>query len=187
MSKDEMLMRVPREIPEEMLDKSIAPLDDWIGWKPINSIITDDDINRLEKKIKYPFPLSYRHFLKYKHFYKLRIPDIEVNLPEHLPDKNLPALSKLIFSRFVPELLIGKGYIYFADFSDNGLLCFDTNDRVDDNEYKIIYIDHDDLSEIHPYANNFRDLLEADSEKGNRFIEKLNDYYRENDNSGVSG
>jgi hypothetical protein len=93
----------------------------------------------------------------------------------------------MIFTRFDPEPLIERGFIYFADFNDYGLLCFDTNDHVEDYDYRIVYIDREDLYEVHPYANNFRELLEADSEKGTRFIEKLNDYYRENDNSGVSG
>ena len=186
MSNEKFLMMTCGKIPGEMLDTSIEPSDDWRGWKPIASIITDEDINLLEKKIKYALPLSYRHFLKYKHFIHLRIPDIEVNLPNHLPDKNLTEILELVFNCNVPELVIGKGFIYFADFSDYGLLCFDANETRENNEYPVVYIDHE-LGDVHLYANNFRDLLEADDEKGNRFIEKLNEYYRENDDSGGSG
>lgn len=177
MSKNDIFMKMPGDIPFEMLDNSISQTDDWKGWKPIASIITDQDINRLEDKIGYQLPFSYRYFLKYKHFYSLKIADHSVNLPHHLPNKKLTYLHEYFFESFDPEFLIEKNYIYFADFYDYGLLCFDANEPAENNEYKIVYIDHERLEDIHLYANNFRELLEADSETGNRFIEKLNEYY----------
>ena len=135
-------------------------------------------VDKIEKRIGYPLPTSYREYLKYKHFYRLKIPDIAVNLPNLLPDKELTFLKEYVFEMMEPELLIDRGYIYFADFHDYGLLCFDTNEKRENNEYKIVFIDHEDLEEIHLYANNFRELMEADNEKGNRFIDYLNDYYQ---------
>lgn len=171
------LMMSPGDIFPEMLDDSIQAVDDWKGWRPIKSIITDEDINELEEKIARKLPQSYREYLKYKHFYKISIPDFAINLPAHLPDRSLDKLRELVFECMDPEYLIGRNYIYFADFHDYGLLCFDANESVDDNEYKIVFIDHEDYDSIHFYANNFRELLEADSERGNNFIEKLNNYY----------
>lgn len=178
MSKEKILMKVPGDIPLEMLDETIEQTNDWRGWQPIDSIITDDDIDRFENKIKLPLPLSYREFLKYKHFFELRIPDIAVNLFKHLPDKDLKELNDHVFDSYEPELIIGRKYIYIADFHDYGLLCFDANELAPDNEYKIVYIDHENLQDIHIYAHNFRDLMEADCEKGNDFIDKLNEYYK---------
>lgn len=86
-------------------------------------------------------------------------------------------LRDLVFDSFEPELLIGRGYIYFADFHDYGLLCFDANEVRSDNEYPVVYIDHENLEEVHSYASNFYDLLTGDSERGNRFIDYLNELH----------
>lgn len=177
MSKTEISMMTPADIPEEMQDGSIKRMDDWSGWKPIRSIIENSDIDKVEKEIGFPLPSSYREFLKTKHFFGLRIPDRAVNLPGILPDKELSFLREFVFEMMEPEFIIGRGYIYFADFEDYGLLCFNTNEQAENNEYPIVFIDHEDLDDIHLYANNFKELLEADKERGNRFIEYLNDYY----------
>lgn len=166
-------MMFPGDIPAAMLDPSIPVRSGCQGWKPIVSTITDDDINQFENKIGHPLPLSYRAYLKYKHFYSLRLPDHAVNLPDHLPD-NFEKLDDLIFHCYEPELLIGRNYIYFADFNDYGLLCFDADKPMPENEYPVVYIDHEDLEFMLPYAINFRELMEADEEAGNRFIDRLN-------------
>ena len=62
-------------------------------------------------------------------------------------------------------------------FQDSGPLCFDSNQQRADNEYPIVFFDHELLSKPHPYAENFRALLEAHEDQGNDFIEYLNDYY----------
>jgi len=178
MTKEKISMMVPGDIPTDMLDETIEPMDDWRGWRSIDSIITNEDIQRFEIKIGLSLPLSYKEYLKYKHFFSLQIPDFAVNLFKHLPDKDLKELNYHVFDSHEPDLIIGKRYIYIADFHDYGLLCFDGNESVPDNEYKIVYIDHENLEDIHVYANNFRDLMEADSEKGNGFIDKLNEYYK---------
>lgn len=177
MSKTDISMMTPAEVPKEMRDDSIEKMDDWIGWKPIASIIEDSDINRIEKIIDYPLPLSYREFLKYKHFYQLIIPDRGVNLPGILPDKELTFLKELVFEMGEPDLILGQGYIYFADFEDYGLLCFNANIKAKNNEYPVVFIDHEDFDDIHLYANNFKELLNADEERGNRFIDFLNEQH----------
>jgi hypothetical protein len=178
MSKEKISMMVPGDIPKAMLDETIEPMDDWRGWRPIDSIITNEDIQRFERKIGLSLPLSYKEYLKYKHFFSLQIPDLAVNLFKHLPDKDLKELDHHVFDSYEPDLIIGKRYIYIADFHDYGLLCFDANEPMPNCEYKIVYMDHENLEDIHVYANNFRDLMEADSEKGNDFIDKLNEYYK---------
>lgn len=59
---DERLARMKEEIfpmtgiegfvPEEMIDESIEKEDDYVGWKAIESDISDQDILNLEKKVK---------------------------------------------------------------------------------------------------------------------------------------
>lgn len=180
MAKDEILMKQPDpDMPKEMIDPTIPVDDDWIGWKPIKSVLNDSDIDRLEDMIGIKLPNSYRHFLTYKHFYELEIEDYAVNLHAHLPDKNLESFKELFFEYFDPTYLIKKGLIYFADFQDYGLLCFDSNVKAENNEYPIVYIDHGELLTKHHYANNFKELILADEERGNRFIMELNEYYKQ--------
>src|SRR5687767_5210480 len=88
MRKTEFLfMRPDPNMPEEMIDSSIPPDNDWIGWKPISSTVSDLDLNAFEKEIKYPLPQSFRAYLKHKHFYELSLPDFAVNLPSHVPGR----------------------------------------------------------------------------------------------------
>lgn len=174
MSEEEMLMHVSSGIPSGMKDSSGKESNDWSTWKPINSIIEDVDIEKVEKEIGYSLPPSYKAFLQYKHFVELRIPDFLVHFPGNFPDKEITFLKEMVFEIMEPELIIDKGYIHFATFSDFGLLCFDTNKKVDDHEYNIVYIDHELLEETHLYATSFKELLLADEDRGNRFIEYLN-------------
>lgn len=50
MAKTTISMMTPAKLPVNMVDESIRKSDDWTGWKPTESIITDEDLNRLEKK-----------------------------------------------------------------------------------------------------------------------------------------
>ena len=177
MSKSEISMMTPGEIPEKMQDTSIRNMNDWSGWKPINSVIEDSDIEKFEREIGYSLPKSYCEYLKYKHFYRLSIKDKCVNLPNLLPDRNLTFLREYVSDYLEPELIIGRGYIYFADFEDYGLLCFDTNVKAVNNEYPIVFIDHEDLDDIHLYSKSFKKLMEADKNFGNRFIDYLNAFH----------
>ena len=179
MAKEEILMSRPDpNMPIEMFDPNIPSESDWKGWKPIPSVLDDSDLNKLEKMIGIELPLSYRHFLKHKHFYELEISDYAVNLHAHLPDKSLESFKELFFEYFDPGYLIEKGLIYFADFQDYGLLCFDSNIKRENNEYPIVFIDHEDLTTKHNYSNDFKELMTADRERGNRFIMELNEHYR---------
>ena len=179
MAKEEILMSRPDpNMPIEMFDPNIPSESDWKGWKPIPSVLDDSDLNKLEKMIGIELPLSYRHFLKHKHFYELEISDYAVNLHAHLPDKSLESFKELFFEYFDPGYLIEKGLICFADFQDYGLLCFDSNIKRENNEYPIVFIDHEDLTTKHNYSNDFKELMTADRERGNRFIMELNEHYR---------
>lgn len=178
MAKTTISMMTPAKLPVNMVDESIPQSNDWAGWKPAESIITDEDLNRLEKKIGHNLPLSFREFLKYKHFVELRLNNYAIGLFSHMPDKELSELKRNILQFHEPELLIDQGYIYFADFNDYGLLCFDTNQERENFDWPVVYIDHEDLETIHEYAENFKDLIESDEEHGNRFIDKLNEMYQ---------
>lgn len=178
MAREAVLMSSPDpNMPKEMIDDTIDRDNDWKGWKPIKSDITDQELDLLEVKIGKELPYSFRHLLKYKYFYKLEMEDQSFSLFSNISGRTISSLEDKILNSWVPELLIELGYIYFADFQDYGLLCFDANSKEENNEYPVVFIDHEDLTTVHQYARNFRDLLESDLERGNRFIDKLNDFY----------
>lgn len=174
--EDYPLMTI-ENIPADMRDTTADASGDSHAWKPTDSTITDDDLNKFETAIKLNLPASYRAFLQYKHFAELELEDLCVTLPTFLPDKELGFLREMVFDMWEPDLLLGKGYIYFADFEDFGFLCFDTNQKSEGHEYPIVFIDHETPETAHFYAENFTELLTSDEEAGNRFIEKLNAYY----------
>ncbi|MFY7669480.1 SMI1/KNR4 family protein [Tenacibaculum sp. MEBiC06402] len=179
MAKEEILMKKPDpNMPKEMLDLSIPQDDDWKPWKPIESTFSNSDIDKIEQLIGIELPLSYRELLMYKHFYELDIPDYAVNFHQNLPDKNLEGFKETFFEYYDSEFLIKKGLIYFADFQDYGLLCFDSNEKRENNEYPIVYVDHEELTTKHHYSDNLKELMLADRERGNRFIMELNEYNR---------
>lgn len=178
MAREQILMSRPDpNMPKEMIDNSIPRENDWIGWRPIKSDISDQELDELEVKIGKELPHSFRHLLKYKYFYELEMEDRSFSLFGNLPGRTIRGLEDGILNSWDPDYLIELGYIYFADFHDYGLLCFDANCIEENNEYPIVFFDHEDLTTVHQYARNFQDLLESDQERGNRFIEKLNDFY----------
>lgn len=178
MSKHSYLMCKVGKVIDEMEDHSRILESNWKAWKPIKSKITNYDIEAFEALIKFRLPVDYCSFLKHKCFYNLRINDHQVTLHGNLPDPELKdwvnSLEQYELSREVLKL----GYLYIADFSDYGMLCFNLNQKESIGETSIYYFDHERPEDIHFYTKSFRTLLENDENYGNRFIMKLNDFYR---------
>jgi len=152
------LNRSPRDIEPEMADAEGPDEEGWTTWYPITSTATDDEIENIERTIGHALPPSYKVFLKHKHFYELHIAEAEFDDQEIRGWK--ASLVNMAFNEWAPELLIKKGYIPFANWSDWGMLCFDTNHPVEDNEYPVILWDHDDWANYQPFSEGFQQLLE---------------------------
>ena len=65
----------------------------------------------------------------------------------------------MIFNEYPRELLLDKGKIPFANWSDWGLLCFDTNNKHTNNEYPIVLWDHEMFDEFEPKYINFEAMI----------------------------
>lgn len=138
------LMFLPHSnMPTEMIDESVEQKSDWIPWKSISSKVTDKDILEIESKIKLKYPELYKDFLKYKHFYELENV-AEINFFKHCVRDWKSNLTEYYFDYWEPEELIKKGFIPFADYSDWGIVCFDTN-RMNNNDCPIVMFDHETL------------------------------------------
>ncbi|ANE51948.1 SMI1/KNR4 family protein [Flavisolibacter tropicus] len=164
---DKGLNALPGKTEPEMANPR-EPVDNegWQKWYPINSTVTDSEIEDLENQLNYGLPASYKAFLKHKHFYELYISEAHFSGQEirkwrrHLVD--------MAFDGYPREFLIDEGYIPFADWSDWGLLCFDTNNKNIDNEYPVVLWDHERWDHFEPFSENFKSLLlKLDKESGN--------------------
>jgi hypothetical protein len=164
------LNKLPNEVIEkEMADSTQNPKDEWKTWFPIDSKVTDQEIKEYEDRIEYTLPESYKTFLKHKHFYELNI--AEASFFSHPVNSWKAKLEEMVFEGYPRKYLIDKGYVPFADYSDWGLLCFDTNVKNSENEYPIVLWDHEVTDKVELISNNFLELLvklnKEESNKGN--------------------
>ncbi|MBO0360198.1 SMI1/KNR4 family protein [Hymenobacter sp. BT186] len=142
--RDVDLMRLPyANMPLEMQDETGTSEDDWLPWKPVPSTVTDSDITELEAKTKLRYPDLYKEFLHYKHFYDLW-PQQEINFFRHGIYEWKAKLLARYFDAWDPSKLIEQGLIYFADYSDWGIVCFDANSQnKEDHDCPVVMIDHE--------------------------------------------
>jgi hypothetical protein len=152
-------------IPASMIDDSRTPSfggNEYLCWKPIKSTITVNDITSLETNIGHELPTSYKYFLQHVHFIDLNLGDQPIDYFRSLPGNTIELLLQEIIN-FPPSLIemdyeppLKRGYIPFANYSDQGLACFDTTGepRIA-NEYRLIWLDHEDgYQEPQPLATN---------------------------------
>lgn len=154
---DKKLNMLPMHIEPEMADPSQDKSEDWKTWFPISSKVTDEEIEGFEKQIGIGLPKDYKTFLKHKHFYDLYI--LEVSFCAHPVNIWRAKQVDKIFNGWPTEFLIDRGYLPFADWSDWGLLCFDTNDKKQDNNYPIVLWDHEIAEKVQHKFIDFYDLL----------------------------
>ena len=151
------LNKLPGQIETEMSDPSQDKKEEWRIWFPIDSKVTDDEIEEIEGRISYKLPDDYKIFLKHKHFNELHIS--EVSFCRHPVNTWIAKLTEMIFDGYSTEYLIEKGYIPFADWSDWGLLCFDTNRNKENNNYPIVLWDHETADQVQDEYKDFYDLI----------------------------
>ena len=129
-------------VPDYMVDNSMtAPAPDWCHWKPIKVDIESLEIKKYETLVQVKLPDSYIAFLSYKYFIELNFGhDVEF----FMHTKDWINHNVDLIKRWGNDTTIEKGLLPFAKMSDWGLVCFDTKEKHLDNEYNIIYIDHED-------------------------------------------
>lgn len=149
---------LPAKIEAQMTHPNEGPDNDgWQRWYPIKSIVTDNEILKLEQTLGHRLPDSYKLFLKHRHFYELYIS--EARFSGHQIRGWKQYLIDMAFDGYPRELLIDRGYIPFADWYDWGMLCFDTNRPNEKDEYPIVLWDHDRWDQYEAFSDNFYELL----------------------------
>jgi len=97
--------------------------------------------------------------LKHKHFYELHI--YEASFCRHPINTWKSKIIDMVFDGYPTEDLIEKGYIPFADWSDWGVLCFDTNRNQNDKNYPVVLWDHERADEYNDEYQDFYNLIKS--------------------------
>ena len=145
------------EIEPEMADNNADKNKEWKKWHPIPSTVKDSELAEFEKEIGHILPESYKRFLKTKHFYELFIS--ECTFCSHPINIWRSKLMEMIFDGYPSEDLIETGRIPFANWSDWGLLCFDTTVEYENNNYPIVLWDHEMFDQFEFKYSNFDCML----------------------------
>ena len=156
-------MRCPGKVPDAMRDDSIVPSDDWVGWKPIPSTVTDSDLDTLEQETGLPFPPLYRDFLQYRHFVSM---ECGIRFEPHLCHNWREKLRAAYFHSWSRERILDIGLLPFGDekMLDAGPVCFDTRRRMADGDCPVVFWDHewvDTNKEIQPMFSSCRRMFEC--------------------------
>jgi len=135
-------MRVPiADMPPAMRDPTIEPSNDWIGWRPIESTVTEADLDAIEARLGARLPLPYRIFLRYQHFYELT--EAGVRFTRH-PSDRWRAELEANYTGYSSERIVGRGLVPFGSesFADAGPVCFDTT-RTANGDCPVVFWDHE--------------------------------------------
>ena len=151
------LNAIPEEVESLMIDPNQDPNEEWQKWLPIESRVNDDDVDEFEGRLGHKLPPDYILFLKHKHFYELNIS--EASFCPHPVNTWRKDLSEMIFHGYPKEYLIESGLIPFANWSDWGLLCFDTNENDTENNYPIVIWDHEMAEDYQYFSSNFKNMM----------------------------
>lgn len=157
-------MRWPGKLPDAMRDDSIQPWDDWVGWKPVPSTVSESDLDALESETRLKFPPLYRDFLRYLHFVELDC--IGFRFERHMIHDWKEVLRKSYFSGWPRERILDVGLIPFGEEGqmDAGPTCFDTRNRLPDGDCPVVIWDHEWVEsdqEIKPMFSSCTKMFEC--------------------------
>ena len=123
-------------------------------WKAIDNRISDEDIADFEGKLNIVLPLSYKTYLKYKHFYEM-FWDLYV----FLYPKPVHSWSKILIdnNEEMQEEILGKGYFAIGRYSDYGVIALKLTDN-ENKEGEVVLFDYE-TPEKEVLAPNFVEFL----------------------------
>lgn len=167
-------------VPADMQDGEVDQ-EGWVRWKMLDSAVTVEQINELAASYiksgsdthssSFSLPPLYIAYLSSRSVLNvyLRYEGFMIELPNLPSDYPLRELRNLWSSW---ESLIKAGYIPFASYEDHaGPVCWDTSNPNDDNDYAVVWFDHDILTEegqtsreqleqyAQPLFHSFREML----------------------------
>lgn len=162
--KRQGLQRSPGGLPSDMIDSSVKPQDDWLGWQPVPSTVADDELDELERETGIQFPPSYRALLKYRHFIDLT--ELGCRFERHPSEGWHEVLRAAYFQSWPQERILGIGLLPIGSetFMDAGPVCFDSRSRGVDGDCPVVFWDHEWVEtprEIRPLFSSGRKMFEC--------------------------
>ncbi len=163
-------------VPPEMFDGEIDA-EGWVGWEMLPSTLSQEDIVRLESEFRIDFPPLFRAYLLarfqlFDQIYSAQYDQAIFNVD--VPSNNPLGPIRDLINAWIP--LLSASYIPFAQWGDGwGPMCFDTENRNDNGDCPIVWMDHELLiplgedacrnrQSVLPYVNllypSYRDFFE---------------------------
>jgi hypothetical protein len=136
--------------------------NEWFEWKLVErSQGIAPGFEDIEKECGHALPESFkqwhsRYFMLDGDLGMVRLPEIPSNDP-------FGRLREIMFG-YEPASLIAQGLVPFAyDGNDGGALCFDTRKPAENNEWSILFHDHEwnEIERMEIVFTSFRKLLEC--------------------------
>jgi hypothetical protein len=132
-------------LPAEMHDAGRPAADDWLPWQPVPGAVSAADVAELEQHTGLRYPWLYLELLRYQHFAEL-LPVAEITFFPHLLRHWKAQLLERYNEHEQPHSLLSAGFLYFADYSDYGFVCFNTtHQHPDDFDCPVVLLDHEQL------------------------------------------
>lgn len=133
--------------PESMIVKGSEDDDGWVEWKPVNSNIDKDYINKIEEKYKIKISSEYTNYILNKQFM-----DIEIEGYKLFGINENNTLEKQI--DIFPNNIITYGFIPIGQINDEDFISLNTNTE------EIVSLSYDDYSVKKVLYKDFNELIE---------------------------
>ncbi|PHS08056.1 MAG: SMI1/KNR4 family protein [Blastopirellula sp.] len=138
-------------VPHEMFDGEVDD-EGWVAWKMLPSTLSLDDVTEVEQKFSVQFPPLFRTYLLAG--FQLYDQIISSKYEQLIFNTDVPSIEPLQPIRTLIESwssLTLAGYVPFAQWGDGwGPMCFDIENRHEDGDCSIVWMDHELLIPLGP-------------------------------------
>lgn len=150
-------------------------------WKAIDNQISDEDISQLESILNIILPLSYKTYLKYKHFY-----EIFWDLDVCLYPKPIHSWNKILIenNKELQEEILDKGYFAIGRYSDYGVIALKLTDN-ENKEGEVVLFDYE-TPEKEVLAPNFVEFLNQILQNSKPVLQELKGWEKKNVQNGMT-
>jgi len=127
-----------------------------VFWKPVENSISEEDINDLEKQLNITIPVSYKNYLKYKHYYEIFW---DTNVFLYAKPKNGWKQILIDNNQNTEKIILEKGYFAIGRYSDYGEIALKLGNN-ETEELEIVMFDCKTGKVGEKLAENFTCFLE---------------------------
>lgn len=184
-NKDFYCWNVQENVPLDMQVGSVNE-DGWVEWKLLDSHLGNEDILEYENMVRSSLPGLFKSFLRTYYFcdsFTLQNPEFikfkkqfkdrkefyehaseyngffaEITFLKLPSEKTLKEYKELIINWYP---LLKAGYIPFAEWQDGqGPVCFDIQQRSENDDFKIVWFDHEELFNLGDEGCEIRETVQ---------------------------